>query len=451
MRIYLDSCVYQDFKRTGGEDLLSLILDSKPDDIYCYSEAHLYDLVRDKSDQKLDDMLLIERVAEKNCYYYDKKIQFAYFSPTEYYSRFNWTFTVDVFDSDLGNPLGSVLRMIPINLKQYIKPDQIPPDCPSDFISLLEQPTNLYEFCINFLSFSEDLTEDQRKFKEFVIYLHNNALVGNIYESLGIKGFNGHKVTDKTRFKETYLDYHAKQSVDKHMNWVSANMYNGLEMLGIIKGRPRKQHMMNMINDGKHAYFGTLCDIVVSSDEDFVQKTQFLYDLFDIGTLVLSTNNFVGHLKNRVLKNSFKDCLEAIRHTDFTKAARADNEEGEYFISELSSKYYGYFNRLIFAPRERVDNFYFLQQSDNWSAGTLVKEIEYVSNRLAQELGPDCDNREIFDPQEIKSKEWCGRTWLMPPETFVELKHVDSISLRFGFLKTDERSDVEEQAPVASS
>ncbi|MBL6446011.1 hypothetical protein JMN32_06805 [Fulvivirga sp. 29W222] len=286
---------------------------------------------------------------------------------------------------------------------------------------------------MSFFDLSEELIEDQKKFRNFIRYLHNNALSSKIYESLGIKGFDGQGLTDKGLFRETYLDYHIKQSIDTHMNSVFANMYHGLEILGIVKGRPRKQRMMNMINDGKHSYFGAFCDIVVSSDDDFLNKTKFLYDVFDIKTSVLSTEEFRHHLKFPILKNTISDCIESIRGLDFAKMLKVTNEEGEYLIAVLSPKVYGYFNRLVFAPREQFDNFYFLRERENWSSGTLAKEIEYITNSLITELGPDFNEKEVFNGKEFMGEEWDGRIWVMP-EVLIELGYKNSLSLRFGFL-----------------
>ncbi|WP_276374321.1 hypothetical protein [Chryseolinea sp. H1M3-3] len=433
MRIYLDSCVYQDFKRNGGEELLALTLNSKNDNIYCYSEAHIYDLVRDKSDEKFRDMELIEKVADKNCYHYDKKIEFNYYSPTQYYNRFEWDSSVDIFGDVFTRSLLDFLKFIPIDFKQYIKLDQIPADCPPDFISLLEQPSNLYDFCMSFLNFSEELSEDKKKFKDFVRYLHGNSLTGKIYEGLGIKGFDGQTITNKTDFKDTYLDFQAKQSVDKSMNSVFANMYNGLEMFGIVKGKPRKQQMMNMVNDGKHAYFGTFCDMVVSSDEDFIKKTKFLYDIFDIGTKVLSTDEFLLYLKYSVPRNTVEECIKIINQVEWNKMQRTVYNNEDCLVSTLQPRFYGYFNRLIFLPGEESDNFYFLRESVNWSTGTLAKEIEYVTNLLSRELGPDSNGNELFDGSEFESENWKGRAWIKST-SFIVLKYREGLTLRFGFV-----------------
>jgi hypothetical protein len=436
MRIYLDSCVYQDIKneRNCTPEFLPLVLADKDNNIYCYSEAHIYDLIRDKTDIKFDDMKFIEQVADCNCYYYDKELQFKFVSPTQYYHRFDWkSVDIDLEDGPLFL-LMKFLRLIPLDLTQHIDLEKIPSDCPPDFISILTKTYNMYDFWTSFINLSEDLTEDQKKFKELIRYLHQNSLASKIYESLGILGFDGQKLTDKKLFRETYLDFHSKLSLDKHMNRVFENMYNGLEFFGIVKGKPRKQQLTNMINDGRHCYFGAFCDIVVSSDEDFVRKASFLYDVFDIKVSVFLLKDFVHLLKNPALKSSLNSCLEVIRELDFEDMPKTTNDEGDYFVKVLNQKHYGFFNRLVFAPRENLNNFYFFRESENWSTGTMMKEVEYITNSLVGELGSDSENKGHFDSAEFKMDAWSGRTWQFP-EAFIEVKYEDSqLFLRFGFL-----------------
>ena len=56
MRIYLDTCIVQDLKNENNKELLNSIIQSKGELVYCFSEAHLYDLARDKTDEKFADM-----------------------------------------------------------------------------------------------------------------------------------------------------------------------------------------------------------------------------------------------------------------------------------------------------------------------------------------------------------------------------------------------------------
>ena len=71
MRVYLDTCIIQDLKEDINKQLLNSILESKGELIYCYSEAHLYDLSRDKTNEKFADIKFMEQIVDDNCYHYD--------------------------------------------------------------------------------------------------------------------------------------------------------------------------------------------------------------------------------------------------------------------------------------------------------------------------------------------------------------------------------------------
>ena len=68
MRIYLDTCILQDLKNESNKDLLDSIIRNKGELIYCFSEAHLYDLARDKTDEKFADMRFMEQIVDDICY-----------------------------------------------------------------------------------------------------------------------------------------------------------------------------------------------------------------------------------------------------------------------------------------------------------------------------------------------------------------------------------------------
>jgi len=66
MRIYLDSNVIQDLKEAENKELFDLILLDKERNLYCYSEAHIQDLVKDGTDHKLYDMDFMETIVGNN-------------------------------------------------------------------------------------------------------------------------------------------------------------------------------------------------------------------------------------------------------------------------------------------------------------------------------------------------------------------------------------------------
>lgn len=109
MRVYLDNCVYQDLKKEKYKELYNTIIENKGHNIYLYSKAHLYDLSRDKSDYKFEDLKFIETVTGNNSLSYnhnDKKFIYKHLSPTDFYNMYDWsgTSTEDIINVLENNP-----------------------------------------------------------------------------------------------------------------------------------------------------------------------------------------------------------------------------------------------------------------------------------------------------------------------------------------------------------
>jgi hypothetical protein len=433
MTIYLDSCVYQDLKKEENSSLLKLIKSDKSQNIYCYSEALLFDLTRDSSNEKFKDMDFIESIVDNNCYYYNNKICFEYITPKDYYNSFEWP--------DSKNLKGEVsvfagfenfLKLIPLKFTDFISSHQIPKDCPIQFIELLKKTTNFFDFIYAMLDFTESLTNEQKTFKEFIKYLHKNSLIGNIYESAGIKGFDGEKITNKEEFLQSYGNYFIKEGEQKYRYNLFMDMYNGLEIFGIVKGKPKKQKMMNLINDSRHSFFGGFCDILVSKDEDFLNKTKFLYDAYDLNTLVLTVGEFHDYLtKFPIDKSSMLELIKGVGETNLKEPEREWEEEGRYFsLKTLDKTFYNYFNTVTYVFENDVQFYYCSKYSNSFSTGVLTKQIEYVTNKLISELGTDIYEKQAFNPTEIVDGKWCGRNWVIG-NTLVDLNFTNNMFLRF--------------------
>ena len=85
MRIYLDTCVFQDLKNEENKNFLSSIIKSKGECIYCFSEAHIQDLSRDKTNEKFSDMSFMGMIVDNNCFFYEKKFLVSNYTPLNYY------------------------------------------------------------------------------------------------------------------------------------------------------------------------------------------------------------------------------------------------------------------------------------------------------------------------------------------------------------------------------
>lgn len=436
MRIYLDTCVFQDLKDEVNKDFLASIIKNKGKFIYCFSEAHIQDLSRDKTDEKFSDMSFMETIVDDNCFFYEKRFIVSYYTPLNFYNRFGWpsVYSANKLITDFSNDeasgglLKTLLTGMPLKF-QILNSQHLPNDMPQDLVDMLFKPSNMYEFMLAMTDYSDALTERQGKFKEQLQYLHKNSLEPKNLDLIGIEGCDGQKITDKEKFRSSYANYFLKDTKGKNRYDLFINMYNGLELFGFVQGKPRKQKMMNMINDGRHAFFGGHCDIVVSKDEDFINKTKFMYDLYEVQTQVYNIFEFSEYLRYYSQNNSygFFDLINEIKNETLSNIVCDIKEDGQRVIfRKLDHMYMGYFNICI---SHSNGNIYFTKDITNLMEGTLIKEIEFCVNQLFQELGEDIYMRGQWITNELKreqEKEWHGRTWVMN-DIVIDLKFTDRL------------------------
>lgn len=434
MRIYLDSCVFRDLKKPENEELLQNILVDKTRNVYCYSEAHLLDLTRDKTEKKFEDMDFMERIVDGNSLYHNKKIILHYVAPKDFYDPFPESPDI-LFDTEErfgGGPLialaFSFLKLIPLNFKEMIAQAPQPIVIPERFRALIESPSNMYEFVIALGNFTNDLSSRQKNFRDLISYLHEQKAVAKLYEQMGVKGYDGESVTDATAFRESYQAYFQKDK-QKDRYDLFLEMYNGLELFGFVKGKPKRQKLLNMVNDGRHAFYGAFCDIVVSSDTDFIAKTKFLYDVHDILTPVFTLEEFRNALKKMEEYSKLKltDLIKEVG--DVTEEQLIDVTE-EAITYNLKSIHYSYFDTVSFLSSDHGKYWYVTSDNTNLLRGTLANEFDYVTGRLVSELGPDFDGKTAFNRDEIKTGEWAGRRWRLD-DTILELSNHGKLFLTF--------------------
>ena len=416
MRIYLDTNVFQFLKKEVGKDLYARILEDKNKNVYCFSEAHIQDLVRDKTDEKFKDMDFMETIVDYNCWFYEKNILFEYRTPRFHYNNYDWGFETELLTSEdpLINLIRNSFKLIPLPLKEMVDINNLPAEFPEQLKPLLLETTTMYDFLEAMLDLSKTMSEEQKKFKELIQYLHKASLLGGIYQSMNIQGFDGNKVTDRESFNESYKKHFIKDKEKNDFYNLFMSMHSGLEFLGIVKGKPKKQQMMNMINDGRHAYFAGYCEILVTNDADMINKTNFLYDIWNISTRIMTITEFEEFLIHNQPSSDTVDKL--FEEFDNASALVTTHEEysleKSFIIKQLNHWHLGVFNTLNFANVNNTSYFYFTTESKNLSTGVLTREIEYVVNKLLEYYGTDFEERGIFDRKEIGQDRWIGRNWL---------------------------------------
>ena len=184
------------------------------------------------------------------------------------------------------------------------------------------------------------------------------------------------------------------------------------------------------MNDSRHDYIGVTCDVIVSKDVDFIEKTKFIYDVFDIQTLVLSFQEF-NNTSYTNPSDNLSDFLDEILYIFENLDNDRIQKEGIKFLSiPLSSMYIGYFNVLYRVEQENKKIFIASKKIDNYKNKSLLKEIELITNRLVDVFGKDMHDLDYFNRSEIIDGEWKGRVWEFGQNT-IYLNYRNIIELIF--------------------
>lgn len=416
MRIYLDTNVFQFLEKTENRDLYDLILADKDQNYYCFSEAHIQDLVRDKTDQKFADMDFMETIAANNCWYYEKEsMDVRFCSPREYYDDYQWNVGTDILTSDdaMSTLIRESFRAIPLNWDQLINKAELPADFPEDMRTMLLEPVTMLDFMEAMLDMAENLSAEQSRFKKLLQYLHAAMGEHTLYEKMGIMGYNGKEITDFPVFADSFkkLVYDRRTQKDSYNLFIE--MQYSLDLYGIVKGKPKKQKFMSLLNDGKHAYYAGHAHILVTRDADMIAKTEMLYRIWDIHTNIMTPEQFQVYLVNR--SPEFDSVAELFSQFEHAAKLQTYNEKislNETFIQKfLPGFYLNHFNALTIATAGGSTYNYFVQNFTLISSETHTVELERMVNKLVAHFGTDELGRGMFDRKEVETKDWKGREW----------------------------------------
>ncbi|MDE3234524.1 MAG: hypothetical protein KGO81_01125 [Bacteroidota bacterium] len=167
MRIYLDSNVFRYLEKPENSEFYELVLPDKERNYYCFSEAHIQDLVRDQSDKKLSDMTFMETIVTKNCWYHEEnKMQVCFNTPLEYYNNHLWNVGTDIMTAEntVSATIRETFRSTPLNWNQLIDNSQVPVNFPEDLRAILLEPATMLDFMQAMLNLTENLSGEQPRF-----------------------------------------------------------------------------------------------------------------------------------------------------------------------------------------------------------------------------------------------------------------------------------------------
>lgn len=410
----MDSCVFQALKREENNELYQLILQDKQLNYYCFSEAHIQDLIRDGSDEKFNDMDFMATIVDGNAWHFDKMLDIQFRTPREYYEDYEWNSDLTLeTDDDLFTVQKSMYQAIPLNWNTLTNPSQWPSDIPDDIKSVISEPATMWDFMQELLGYTQSLSNDQKKFKKLLQYLHGTVGINLHYSVLNIEGFDGQNFTDWEAFARSIRKKMYDQSALKDVYNVFIELHYSLEFYGIVKGKPKRQKFVNLINDGRHAFFAGFTHVLVTMDKDMIEKSKLVYRIHDIDTVVMSMAEFKEFLMFRKGKDlSVNAMFENFENVHELPTTYEEYTLEQIFIQKSLPRWYlGHFNTLNCVSARGTTYYYFKQFCRNMPMATLTIELERITNALIAHLGVDELGQANFERSEIESEKWRGREW----------------------------------------
>ena len=419
-------CLFFLQKKIVGVDIFS----------FCYSGAHLLDFKNGKSTKWKENLEYISKFSDSRyLVYLDKEKRVCRSAdPIEAYQY--------LIDNSLDIESFDFINILSESFEEYDLPNELQ----NSWKSLLNQ-----EFEMNLPLYTENqkgrIEYTNRKelmsFKEWVSeyakYLNSFFSDDKTYRYIRryIKQTEPVKVLDplstrfneefeQSEFKKTFLDFvkeafkNTKKEPDRHDIFTTA--YLCLNLLNIDEERTSKSIFQNTRTDGEHSFYAAHCDILVSNDVQLRKKSQILYKLFNLDTLVLSWDEFKKRINfciNQREKTAL-DFLKLVRYeleNPFIVKTKQHLDSYRYSeVSRTSSCIAGYFNRLQIDTIQDTGctNLIFFRNVKSYSNTIYFNEIESIVNYFVLLFGVDLIEQGFFVKKEenkILDKSWAGRCW----------------------------------------
>lgn len=457
VRLYLDSNVFRQLKNSEISDSETLSQKIKTHSnrlLLFYSEAHMNDLNRDKSDKKFEDLEYMSQFVGTN--YLSLRLgkeivnsliatpKEAFESIQDVDMESDETDFNELLDNELLNDFPELKKSLQ-TINEYLDSELVldleknlakqPEEYRALWKDMLGEVKDVYtrKELTEFASTMQfNLFEKPEVYKNTRrVALEKLQLVNK--HNINIEADDFNELLANTPLERSFLDLvnatveDLKLGLPKHYS-VYTTAYNMLNSLGLDKESNKKAKFANTVSDANHSFFAAHCDYLVSDDAGLLLKSKALYKLFGISTKVISFEEFerdfdsivgVEELNFKQFLDSLKDDL---RHGSILSERDSTLYKRRYRTIETAFNYFGYFNLMDVVIDEEFGSFIVLfNQRLNYSSFISYKEFEGVTNNIVRLLGPDVDMKSEFQEEEIeviKNGKWEGRTWVIGDMTF---------------------------------
>ena len=402
--------------------LYDKVFQHKDQFVFYFSEAHMQDLSRDKTEIKYEELDFMESIVDRNCIAIIKNKPTSYLiTPKEGFDEFS-QINVPDFDNlnfnemsdDQLKAIANAVEILTKNTKGDLAPNWLDTRKPIENMDLVME---ILKDSNNIMTVSQFTTEYPQKYKVLrdLITSETNSkkkldIDSGLLESVGLP-FSGF-ITQA--LKQIGLEQH------NELQYYVA-IYSALDMLGIEPERRRTLKFENMMADARHSYFASFCDCFVVNDEGLVRKTKKIYNQIGLKTKVLSIDEFIKELDkiievSQMSSDEFVHTLiDTINKLDII-SNESNNESELTLFKEFNTDYIGYFNVPMLLRRE--EGTFIVLKRDNVFGSCFIsfEEIKIISNKIA--LMMPVENKESYhffdnvDLEQLRQQEWNGKHWL---------------------------------------
>lgn len=441
-RIYFDSNIYRYLKKDPDARLLDVQEYIKENDqIHVFfSSAHLFDLGRDKTDHKFNDLTFMEQLTGQNYIHLDQKDEFVITTlatPTEAFGSIipdpfmspEFQEIMDMLngkteDLEVMKLLDPFMNM-PVNMDLFgYNLDKDAQENLNNFLPQLTDTSTMRDLVIGMLQKFQGFHSDPKLWRKAIRSSQDSLELKKRYD-IDLDKINFNQELKKTplaltfiEFIETIENFNPDKKQKQHSFHIAA--YNALNILGLDS--ERKINFASSLDDAQHSFYAAHCDYFVVDDKQLRTKAKVLYKLLGIETKVYSLEEFkeeIALLRFNTKNFSISEFLNRV-YFELETALILDTSSSfvyprDYVKYKPGTLFFQYFNRIDKVQDDKDGNFLVLyKEMNNYSNFISFVEVEKLTNLLIEVFGEDKNARAKFsitDKIEVQEKRWKGRGW----------------------------------------
>lgn len=472
-RIYFDTNVFSNLRMNEAEKfkrLNQLINERKGRVSFFFSNAHIRDKRKDKSDFKFLDFEFMESLVEDNYLaYHPKKLKTGFYLATpkmafdddEPEDEFNIFDFFDPSDDDdeqmlaLKHMFKASFESLPLLMDESIL--QGVPEEQKKLLAMFfpnKQGGTFLDVMKNMLKFSEDMQTDSELYKELRAMIDKGMNNGTITLN-GEVDFN--LALQETEIKKTYFDFikdtvYQKDKGNAPYYDFYQLAYNMLDLMGISKDKITKKNTFgNLQNDGIHSYFARYCDYFVTDDKTTISKSKAIYNLLEINTKVLDVEEFIAILPELIeeKKDDWDDLRKKItwdiQHADRKSAKPGEEPTMTRFAK--NHRYLDFFDAIVDSRSLNSYTMIMFKAISNPLSSPNFNESQKIIDLALYAFGEDDQDLLRFDYHKESGETNLVRIWTLGDTEVVELNHFAEIDWNYGMRFTFQ---LEEPKPLNS-